>query len=256
MKLSIGLLKANLRRVFGNHRIYISVLLLACSLFLSVGDRQAFCISVINIFEHAVTSIVFMSTFMICAYPYANVFTEDLENGFMRYMVIRGGAKQYLWSSVLMIMLSSIIVMACGCLLFGAILSIYFPWTDEISLSEMMVGCRWLFQEDTMWLWMVVWGVRMGIQAAVLSIASAMFSLFLTNKLMVFIMPALLYELVQEINVELYERGIFLYNRSWFQLNYQPTGDAISTGISLLLFAGLCIGLMVSVMEVWIKRRI
>lgn len=252
----IGIFRASFRRLFGNYRIYISILFLAGWLFFSVGQQRFFCISVINVFTHAVSSVVFMISFIICAFPYANVFTEDLESGYMRYMVIRGGRKQYLAASVLTIMGSSMMVMACGCLVFGVILSFLFPWADEVSLTEMLVRHSSVFREETMWIWILLWGTRMGLQAAVLSVASATLSLFLANRLMVFILPALLYELLQEINVELYENGIVLYNRGWFRLDIMTSWDGLSTAISMILFIGVSISILTAVMDLRIRRRI
>ena len=59
-----------------------------------------------------------MVAYIFCAFPFATVFCEDLENKYIRYSIIRGNLKKYVFSQISIIYLTSIAVMVLGTAIF------------------------------------------------------------------------------------------------------------------------------------------
>ena len=79
-------------------------------------------------------------------------------------------------------------------------------------------------------------------------------SLFITNKMFVLAMPALLYQLILEISTELDKLNIVAYDIAWYRIDW-----AISNPLSRMrgvLFTIICITMMTEAISYKLKRRV
>ena len=59
-----------------------------------------------------------MIAYVFCAFPFATVFCEDLDNKYIRYELIRSNLKRYVVTKIAFIYLTAILVMVLGTILF------------------------------------------------------------------------------------------------------------------------------------------
>ena len=82
-----------------------------------------------------------------------------------------------------------------------------------------------------------------------LALSAMVTSMFTTNKMLVFAMPALIYELLLELSTELN-----IFNFAWFNINW-PNDDVVEK-IRGILFTIICIVLMSKIIIYKLKRRL
>lgn len=59
-----------------------------------------------------------MIAYVFCAFPFATVFCEDLDNKYIRYELIGSNLKRYVVTKIAFIYLTAILVMVLGTILF------------------------------------------------------------------------------------------------------------------------------------------
>lgn len=98
MKLSLGrgYFLTDIGRVFKKKDTYIGMMGVTVALFFSIsGNIQT---TVISNFLYGTYGVGFLLSFVFCALSYGTVYSDELENYYIRYSVVRGGLKCYVIS--------------------------------------------------------------------------------------------------------------------------------------------------------------
>ena len=127
--------RSDLGRLIKNYPIYLAVLGVAATLWFSL-ENNAFQEGMINgnVLDTYIVSTNMsgiMIAYSFCAFSYAAVFCEDLENKYARYSIIRGNTWRYAVSKSTVIYGASVITMVLGTLLFVACIRLRLPWISE-----------------------------------------------------------------------------------------------------------------------------
>ena len=196
-------------RVFCKKEFYFSVPGIAIILFLSANDGMG------NMGDSALAAVLlssydagFLIAFSLAAIPYATAFTDELEYNYAKYLIIRGNLKSYVFSKMLVIFISSVLAMGFGIACFGICCAAGLPWVNE-GIGEYILqfgGYRYFLAHGHYLLWFLLYGIQWGILAGILSMAAAFCSLFLPNKLLVYSVPVLLYQILTEFGADSFRR--------------------------------------------------
>lgn len=192
----------DLKRLFYTKKLFFSIIVMIVTLFFSLEKISNIHTSVMYIFVKAASSVGFILCFTICAYPYGTSIADDVTDSYIRYSIIRGGIIKYTVAKSLWIVLSSVIVMVSGCALFVVINSIFLPWQDKnmyVFYCE-TTSLTVLFNSDLDIISYVIFGIQYGLLAGILSLLSGYISLYITNKMLVLAIPALIYQTIREIS--------------------------------------------------------
>lgn len=246
--------RAEMYRLLTNYKIYLAPFIVNAILFIGIGGQDNYTDSVLNVFIKSVWSKAFMAIFVVCAAVYAGTLVEDLETNYIRYIIIRGNLNKYVFSKVIMLFFISIIVMIIGVLFFVVINSMFLQVGDVVYFDESSVQYQKLFNNDKIIVWFILWGMKMGILAGILSLIALLTSLFFSNKMFLLSIPALVYELLLEINVELDKVGIYLFDVRWYRIDMNG-GDKVWS-LRGFLFTCLCVIGITEFVIHRLKRRI
>lgn len=197
----IDYLRLDINRIIKGNRILFAVAGAVLSLFFSLEGQFDSQLSVYGTFQYASMAMGFVLLFSFCAYPYAGSLVEDFEKKYIYYQVMRGSMVKYIISKVIVIMLSSIMVMALGCCLFALFYSNICPWKEQDWNAEnnKTVVFGYLLKLDLDFFWYFLYGLQRGIYSGILSLGAAFLSLYLSNKMFVLIIPVLLNQFLTEI---------------------------------------------------------
>ena len=253
---SVHYLKTDIRRLIKNYPIYLAIVGVAVSIWFSL-ENYAFEDGLINgnaldTYSMAVNMSGIMIAYAFCAFSYATVFCEDLENNYARYSINRGNIWKYVISKTIVVYGASVITMVLGSLLFVAAIRIIVPWTSDFGHQDIyftgMYGS--LIVEEHYWAYIFLCALQMGMLAGVLSLAASFLSLFVSNKMLILITPVLIQQILLEY------RG-----QSWFSVMLiHPKLNRFSTDIQYFLTVVGC-SFCFSVLFTWgiykkIKRRL
>jgi len=252
----IGYLRTDMLRIITDRRLYIAIIGTVIALFFALEGRD-FAVSVLYVFIAATGRVGFAIVYVFCAYPFASCFSEDLGNNYIRYALIRGNLKEYVRAKVVWIMLTAIFVLSVGCTLFALICRIWMPWSDSNIMEYMLSSCmfRYFLVEGPDVLWYTLYGVQQGILAGILALVSSYVSLFVTNKMIVLVIPGLFHQILIEFSYGMTE------NLSFFQLYvFNPEyktfeNDLLSFGWALILGL-LCTMIIACAIYKKVRRRI
>lgn len=194
-------ISTDIHRILHRKETYLGVLGVTAALFFSIGNVNDISVSVIYTFLLSTYSVGFVLSFVFCVLPYGTVYSEELENHYMRYLISRGDLKKYVFSKTITTFLSSILVMGAGCMLFALLCASRLPWIDSQTYESIKnsAGYLTLISQKLYILWFGVYGIQWGIFAGCLSLAAEFFSLYISNKLLVLAMPIFLYQIVIEL---------------------------------------------------------
>lgn len=237
----------DLYRIFCSPEIYLGVLGVAFSMFLSLENPMNMSGSVIDTLLLATYGAGFHLTFLFCALPYANVFVEDLDTYYGRYSVIRGNLKKYMAAKLASIFISSILAMSAGCLLFAFIQSAYLPWIDETWKDTLAGGGNlWMLEKGWYIPWIVMYGVQWGFAAGTLAAVASVCSLYISNKMLILALPILFYQALTEIGTFSFRNIKYLDLVSVFDARFNLFGNdglmilwAFFLGISVTVLMGM-----------------
>ena len=251
-----GYFLTDIGRVFIKKETYMGIIGVTVALFFSIsGNIQT---TVISNFLYGTYGVGFLLAFVFCAFSYGTVYSDELENGYIRYSVIRGGLKHYVISKAATIFLSSVVVMAAGGGVFGILCSLHMPWADVQICKELAAsgGYVWLIKEKRYVLWLVSYGLQWGMLAGSLSQAAAFASLYITNRLLVLSVPVFCYQAITEFSAKLTEKNSMWSIQSVFDARYQMFGDdrkmfLWALGLSLCTTMALC-----GISYIRLKKRI
>lgn len=156
--------------------------------------------SVFDFYTGALYGVPFLLTMAFCACSYADCFCDDLETKYINFMMARGNLKNYTFSKIIVIFLSSVVTMVLGVCIYVLVLHIWLPWNEReggiyTSLME-SGGFRFFLEQECYFSYFLLVGVQMGLLAAVLSLFAAYISLYISNKLLVMSVPLIGYYLL------------------------------------------------------------
>ena len=223
--------RSDLGRLIKNYPIYLAVLGVAATLWFSL-ENNAFQEGLVNgnVLDTYILSTNMsgvMIAYSFCAFSYAAVFCEDLENKYARYSIIRGNTWRYAVSKSAVIYGASVITMFLGTLLFVACIRLRLPWISEnADMGVLQAGMYSIFLAgEHYWIYVFLYALQLGMLAGVLSLAAAFLSMFVSNKMMILITPILIYQVLLEY------RG-----SSWFGVMLvRPFLNQFSTDIQYFL---------------------
>ncbi|MCI8873127.1 MAG: hypothetical protein HFH51_09790 [Lachnospiraceae bacterium] len=226
----------DLYRLLTRKETYLSVAGVALTLFFAVGSWEELAESVIYTLLLSTYSAGFILSFVFCALPYGSVYSEELENNYIRYAVNRGGLMKYIISKNLVIFLSSVLAMGLGCLLFAVIVSFHLPWIDAQTYETFISFCgyRDVLDNGNYVLWVALYGIQWGIFGGCLSLISSWLSLYISNKLFVLAMPALLYQIIVELGANTFRKNSLLDPR----IIFDARNNLFSDDVKMFLWAG------------------
>ena len=118
-------------RIFKSYEIYLSVIGVAIALVFSIEQINLINGNVLDTYITSTELSGIMVAYIFCAFPFATVFCEDLENKYIRYSIIRGNLKKYVFSQISIIYVTSIAVMVLGTAIFLMGCRTTGPWTNE-----------------------------------------------------------------------------------------------------------------------------
>ena len=242
-------LKSDLIRVFSNYKIYIAIIIVAFILNMGIEDRRADIKSVLGAFQVIVISKYMIVVYTVCAAVYAGALVDELENGYIKYQVMRGSLGEYIIAKVTAVFIASVVTILAGEGLFIFVNSMLMPLTDLACFEETYVQYAFLYNGKFILLWFAIWGIKVGVMIGMLALSAMVTSMFTTNKMLVFAMPALIYELLLELSTELN-----IFNFAWFNINW-PNDDVVEK-IRGILFTIICIVLMSKIIVYKLKRRL
>lgn len=242
-------LKSDLIRVFSNYKIYIAIIIVAFILNMGIEDRRADIKSVLGAFQVIVISKYMIVVYTVCAAVYAGALVDELENGYIKYQVMRGSLGEYIIAKVTAVFIASVVTILAGAVLFIFVNSMLMPLTDLACFEETYVQYAFLYNGKFILLWFAIWGIKVGVMIGMLALSAMVTSMFTTNKMLVFAMPALIYELLLELSTELN-----IFNFAWFNINW-PNDDVVEK-IRGILFTIICIVLMSKIIVYKLKRRL
>ena len=241
-------LKSDLIRVFSNYKIYIAIIIVAFILNMGIEDRRADIKSVLGAFQVIVISKYMIVVYTVCAAVYAGALVDELENGYIKYQVMRGSLEEYIIAKITAVFIASVVTILAGAGLFIFVNSMLMPLTDLACFEETYVQYAFLYNGKFILLWFAIWGIKVGVMIGMLALSAMVTSMFTTNKMLVFAMPALIYELLLELSTELN-----IFNFAWFNINW-PNDDVVEK-IRGILFTVICIVLMSKIIVYKLKRR-
>ena len=191
----------DIRRLFKSGGLYASVVGVAASMFFSMERIGLVNDNVLFSFVYATEMSGMMIAYVFCALPYAASFCDDLEYQYIRYQAVRGSLKHYVASKVSVIYLSSAAVMVCGSLLFVSLCYAMGPWEGPGSTQLYESGAfHELAQRGHYMSYCGLYALQLGFLAGILSVMAAFFSMYITNKVMVFALPVLIYKILIDVS--------------------------------------------------------
>lgn len=247
---------SDIRRFVFGYGWFIGTLGVTASLFYSLerAGLQGLITDVIGLYDFATNMNGVMIAFVFCAVAFATVYSDDLEQKYIRYSVIRGSLKGYVESKAVTIYFSPVLLMIAGSFLFLLLCRTQFPWIEPPQSSyTQLAGCyAWLFEHEHYWVYCLLSSLHIGLIAGALSNFAAMCSVFITNRALVLAIPAILFLIGGKVGVgpkgfyTIY--SLFAYNRNFEQDWMNFLFVVVLTAVSSLLFA---------IVSYWgIKRRI
>lgn len=216
---------ADMQRLLQRREVYVGIAGVAASLFFSVsGNPQG---TVVGNYLYGTYGAGFVLSFVFCTLAYGTVYSEDLENHYIRYSLIRGNLKGYVLTKTAAVFFSSVVVMAVGSALFGMVGSFRWPWIDNEIYNELVAnsGYVWMAAEKRYILWLLSYGFQWGLLAGGLSQIAAFASLFITNRLLVLSVPLFAYQIITELSAKLAEKNSMWSIQSVFDARYQMFGN-------------------------------
>lgn len=245
----------DLRRIFERKETWLAVVGVVASLFFALEKTENFDASVIYVFVFSTESAGFILTFIFCALPYGGAYSEDLETHYIRYMVGRGNLRNYCLGRTLSVFLSSVFIMTAGCVFFGILCHSRLEWLDADTYEQLAgwIGYRGWLTKGWYLPWFIIYGLQWGLYAAVLTLAAAFCSLFISNRMLVLIVPALLDQLLVELGAT--RAASWLYPRSVFNAGTLVTGSEWKDFAWAFLFSAIASLILAAITEKKLKER-
>lgn len=202
----------DMRRLLKSGTWIVSIIGVAVCLFFSLETKGFVNENVLSTYFVSTTLSGVLITYVFSAFSYAAVFSEDIEHKYLQYMLIRGNLRDYVFSKISVIYISSVLTMVLGTFFFLMLCRMRMPWVNlEIDkLGILVEGTYGSLIEGGHYLgYCMLYALHMGILAGTLSIAAAFCSIFISNRMMIFVIPILLIQLLTAISIHGYNVFIF-----------------------------------------------
>lgn len=232
-------LRADVYQVLTKKETWLSVLGVTLSMFFALESPEELENSVIDTLLYSAYGVGFKLSFVFCVLPFGTAFCEELENHYIKYVLIRGNLKKYAVSKAIVIFLASVAVMAMGVLMFAIICSFKMPWI-EVESYDSDVAYKSLLANNHYVVWVAVYGVQWGIFAGCLSLASAFCSLYISNRLLLLAMPVLICQIITELGTGNFRQIVWLNPHIVFDARYRIFGSDSKTFLWALV-SGLAV---------------
>ena len=179
-------------------------------------DRMGIDENVLFLYRFSTDMSGFILCFVFCGFVYASSYADDLQNKYIRYCVIRGNLKNYVFSKTIMIYITSFIVMVAGTFIFSVICSTKVPWINEFTDIEYFTTVNYgnYVVEGKYSMYILLSSMHMGMVAGMLSNLAAVISIFIKNKVLAYSMPAILYVLLIQYITEYFNSEFALYTNN------------------------------------------
>lgn len=190
---------SDIKRLGKSYSFYAAFLLVVFALIFSLENMGFVNNSVITTYFASTELTGIRLAYVFCAFPYAAVFCEDMEKQYIRYAVIRGDYKSYVIAKVIVIYMSSLIVMVFGTVIFLLLCRLKGPWADwNINAYEIQLAGSfgWMIERGYYFLYCVVSAIHLGVLAGTLSVVASFLSLYIANKMAVWLLPMLIYQML------------------------------------------------------------
>ena len=241
---TVNYFKPDLLRIIKGYELYLAILGVTASLFFSMEGWELINQNVLDTYMKAISASGIMVAYAFCAFPFAAVFCEELEHKYIRLALIRGSFRKYVLEKTIVIYITAALAMILGTFLFLMLLRMKGPWTDMgPNLKALEAGSYgFLIEEEKYLSFCMVSSVQLGMLAGVFSVFASLISLYIQNKVMVFILPILLYQILMEFDTGT-RYGVFafriinnLFGEEWKNTLYL-------VGISLMLTCICAVGI-------------
>lgn len=202
--------------------------------------------SVIHVIWWSTYGIQFLFVMIFCALPYAGSICEDIEYNYIKQSVIRGSLFRYCVGKIITIINTSIITMVTGMVLFVGVLLRRLPWIeieDSVYQTAIRSGSfRWALQNEHYWLYIILFSAELGILTSMLSLSATYISTFISNKLIIFSTPIIVYYFITQSGNQLSGGS------PWLDLNYIFSGTKNIADNDLMSFIyAICVGTIVNI---------
>lgn len=214
MKKMKGYFLADLRQLCKSGTWLIGIIGVAGALFFSLetGNR-VFNENVVSMYTFASEMSGALLMYVFCAFPYGTVFSDELEHKYVRYRVVRGSQKGYVLSKAILIYASSVLVMLGGTLAFLLLCRIRFSWGDwqqAPDLETLAAGCYGDVLKSGNGLgYCMLYALHLGLLAGMLSLFAAFCSIHISNRVLVLVMPVVLYRILLSLDIRGYNVLVF-----------------------------------------------
>lgn len=215
-------------------------------------------ISVFQSFNRAWGSNAMVLMYIFTALAYAQCFTEDMEQGYIRYAIIRGRSKNYAISKCVFVVLSAEFTMINGRMLFIFLLKCRYPWVSnvgELSLLTFFDGWRCWLDHGYYLRYLLLHSACQGIWAAILALFSAYISLYSSNRLFVLAFPAMVHHFIRRIVIALSGSNTMDPDHL-FLINYNSMGNERLTLITIICVGILSLTLLLMIICKTVERII
>ncbi|MDE6619916.1 MAG: hypothetical protein K2K74_05375 [Lachnospiraceae bacterium] len=207
--------------------------------------------TVIHVLWYSTDIVQFLLVMVFGAMPFAGAVCEDLEYGYIHWIVIRSSLKDYCISRVITVLASSICAYTAGMMLFTVILKTRCEWFDEqdsVYQSAVNSGSfRTILQGGHFYLYVFLFSLQMGMMIGMLSLISVYISLYITNKLLVLSIPVMAYYFMTHYLTAAFPQNIF------FNLDYIFSGKKNVFDNDMMSFAyAVLIMLLFSACLTWL----
>lgn len=231
-------LKMDLYRAIFSWKFIIAYLGVLLSLFLGCVEIHSLT-NVLSVVSSVIFGISLLLCFIFSSLAYGSCFCEDFENNYFRCELIRGNTKKYVLSKVIIILITSILTIIIGLLLFVTILHLFIPWVDLSSSSNFhniveYGKFKFLLKNYYFIFYFVSLASLIGMLAGILSLISAYVSLYISNRLLILTIPSMSLYFFDGIlsPMEIYFMDIF--TAPSIVVSNTPTTVLIILGVTLL----------------------
>ena len=168
------LIKSDLSRLLKCYKIYAAIIGVSIAILFSTEQIGLINGNILDTYIQGSELSGIMIAYVFCAFPFATVFCEDLDNKYIRYELIRSNLKRYVVTKIAFIYLTAILVMVLGTILF--LLSGRIAGGDWVNES---VGCMnvllngsysILLKKEHYFLYCVMYSLQLGLLSGLLSV--------------------------------------------------------------------------------------
>ncbi len=252
-------LKADMYRLLTSPNLWLSILgiqILLCVIPYSGFQYEVSVFYIVNAAFYGLPSIL---CYIFCAVPFACSFCEDFEFRYHYLMISRGGFREYVFSKIVTVLISSCLVMLGSTVLYAGMLSRFLPWITTSAGGDLtnvdFIKFGYLLQEGKHFTFYFLCGLEMGLLNGILSLLAAFFSICLPNKLLTLSIPVMGAYFIYTFGLMIGNDNPMMNLYCIFGFNYKVFSNDVlsflySVGISMVAYA-----IIGSAIFIKLKRR-